>query len=1265
MDLRAASAGAQQQLAGDRTHESRMDEYLRSLGFYRKKIAKDGSCLFRAVAEQVLNCQGLHTEVRAACVNYLRQKRSTYELFIEGDFEKYLENLQDPQSWVGQVEISALAELYKHDFIIFQEPDQQPVNITENGFPKKVRLCFLNGNHYDSVYPQSFEKSAAVCQSILYELLYDRVCGVERSVLGSCMKGGKGRDKLDSEECKSSEESDLEEDEFWSSEAREKPANGMNVRQPQRGRGRGQSRGRGREFLSTKVQKSLNPALYRNVEYDVWLRSKRFQQQQDFCMAAGMQYSVGDKCKVQLNNRFYSAYVHEVSPDNGPVTVFIEELNKQETVPLLSLRLPSEETQSWQTVTEKPKRHQTTPNNTTQTSSEWESRGSRRSYKAPSQSAPSGRVHKQHSWPPQATPDDTRNKFRRSEQRSSPVCVRPEEEEESAILELLHKDEHNFPSLGTSPQTATPSEVIKKGGEKRGSRKKDQKELVSETETPQRPVQRQKSATEEKHGVKVSEEPGQKPSSVRKEKVQEKPTPASLSPSPAVIISSDPKTAPASSQSDSAKVPGPSQSAPEPIKKTPIPPKTSSSRGPDNSQFAPVSTSAPSLSISVAGAVSGTTPATIQSAPALKLSEPLPQAAPVPTVVLPDLTPDPNSQSTQTPSQISSVASQITPVQVPAAVSAQTTLAPSDLVPCASVKPTPSIQTALPASVSAPYVPASAIPVSAPAQVPAHIQTALPASTSAPPYIPASAIPVSAPAQVPAPILDAPDQSSTTLPIDGSSGPPIAQKTVDPHTTVTPIPLPHAPTSISPSSGPPHAAPPDLPQSSLNLPDPQPCETAMPASGVAPAPDHPSQPQQLPYPHLQWSQLLQDPVYPGFPKNEKGEVEPLPHYSISQKGEDLPQDMNVLRFFFNLGVKAYSQPMFPPIVYLGALNQAYQMHLRGPPPSSESPANPTVTSWQPENASPPQNLSSVPDTSLDSHAPVAPVASVSGPVGPIEMGGAYNDHPVSIPMPLPPRPPMPWPASSGPNTYAGSYPAAPPLQFSAPPYPPPGNQMYPPSYHRMPLPMPLEALNHGPHARMDVLPFVSPTVDRGQGNGQRSVNPQFGSLQKTAVFPGGQPHLSGGDFKPVDIPVSVATMEPSHFVQPFPIGPLHGDMAGLTPLTNGNLGKQGGVFPKNIHVGPIAEDPSRSIHPYSPNDKWSVEEMEYPNLDLSITQSFYSQSYRGGGRRGQDDRGGYRGRGHRGRKDYSARGRQDEQLSYRQYPRRGVGPRVATHLPFP
>lgn len=360
--------------------------------------------------------------------------------------------------------------------------------------------------------------------------------------------------------------------------------------------------------------------------------------------------------------------------------------------------------------------------------------------------------------------------------------------------------------------------------------------------------------------------------------------------------------------------------------------------------------------------------------------------------------------------------------------------------------------------------------------------------------------------------------------------------------------------------------------------------------------------------------------------------------------------------------------MFPPIIYLGPLNQAYQMHLRGPLPSSDSSATPTPTSWQTENPSPPQNLNSISDNSLESHAPVAPAAVSTSPVGPIEVGG-YSDHPPSLPMQVPPRQQMPWSAASGPSAYAGTYPAAHQVHFSSPPCPPPGNQMYPPSsvgYHHMPPPpMPLEALNHGPHGRMDVSQF-SLTLDRGQDNGQRSLNPHYGSLQKIPGFHGGQPQLSGT----VDIPVSMATMQPSPYGgacsvvgQPFQLGPLQGDMTGLTSLANGSLGRHG-VFAKNLHAGQFAEDPSRLIHTYSPEENWSVEEVEFPNVDLRVAHSFYSQSYRGGGRRGQEDRGGYRGRSQRGRKDYPSRGRPDDQSSYRQYGRRGAGPRVGTQLPY-
>nr|XP_026648146.1 OTU domain-containing protein 4 [Zonotrichia albicollis] len=80
--------------------------------------------------------------------------------------------------------------------------------------------------------------------------------------------------------------------------------------------------------LPKKVLKSLDPLVYRNIEYDVWLRSRWDQQKQDFSIAAGMQYSVGDKCKVRLdhNGKFYNAHIQEVCSENGPVVVFVEEL---------------------------------------------------------------------------------------------------------------------------------------------------------------------------------------------------------------------------------------------------------------------------------------------------------------------------------------------------------------------------------------------------------------------------------------------------------------------------------------------------------------------------------------------------------------------------------------------------------------------------------------------------------------------------------------------------------------------------------------------------------------------------------------------------------------------------------------------------------------------------------------------------------------------------------------------------------------------------
>ncbi|NXM77734.1 OTUD4 protein, partial [Serilophus lunatus] len=350
MDAAGRAGGEQSHPGGDGGGGDSMDRSLRSQGLYRKKVAKDGSCLFRAVAEQVLHSQSRHIEVRMACVDYLRRNREKFEAFIEGPFEEYLKSLENPQEWVGQVEISALSLMYKKDFIIYQEPNASPSRVTENGFSDKVLLCFSNGNHYDIVYPIEYSEKAALCQSLLYELLYEKVFDMDVKKIITELSAVGGTEESNGSSEVSASDSD---DDGYRSKAT--TASDMNGMKSLSGNKHLESSGNPALLvLPKKVLKSLNPLVYRNIEYDVWLQSKWDQQKQDFSIAAGMQYSLGDKCKVRLdhNGKFYNAHIQDVCSENGPVVVFVEELGAKHTVSLKSLKpLPqTSPMEGWNTV---------------------------------------------------------------------------------------------------------------------------------------------------------------------------------------------------------------------------------------------------------------------------------------------------------------------------------------------------------------------------------------------------------------------------------------------------------------------------------------------------------------------------------------------------------------------------------------------------------------------------------------------------------------------------------------------------------------------------------------------------------------------------------------------------------------------------------------------------------------------------------------------------------------------------------------------------
>ncbi|XP_035377129.1 OTU domain-containing protein 4 [Electrophorus electricus] len=1227
----------------DKGLEKLMDEYLRTCGFFRRKIAKDGSCLFRAVAEQVLHCQGLHMKVRAECVKYLRQERNLYESFVEGDFEEYLQRLQDPQSWVGQVEITALSVLYNRDFIIYQQPGEPPVNITENGYPDKVRLCFLNGNHYDSVYPLSYTTNAAFCQSILYELLYEKVFHVDQSVLAANMRSSKVRDAAEVEESRSSDESDLDDgDNFWSSEVTGR-INNVNRRAPYKGRGRGHARGGGRGYLPTKVQHSLNPTYFRNVEYDVWLRSKKAQQRRDFCMAAGMHYTAGDKCQARVRNdsRYYSAYIQDVSPDDGPVTVFIEELGEKHIIPLWNLRTPSEE--SWCTVTDKAKRH--TVSNGNAPTNEWETKGGRKPVRsvsiphtplATAGSAPGNRVQKQNSWPPQATAEARplgRNASGRKVDQG--IAVLSHMEEEHALLDLLQKDENNFPTLEASAQAA-----CSEGGkrvEKKGSRKKADAEMKEAS-----PRSSQK-ADRGNHGKKSCVEQDQRICPPLGDKPSPSP-PSAASPAPSTPKANKPTPAiPAAAAARSRSTPVPSTAAPASIQTTPTQAQTSP-------LVAKTTTTTP-----VRSQIAPATPVT--SAPTtVSLNTSTRRVNPVST---PPASVTPNSSETASlPSAPSAPAVRPT---------APETAPVSDLSPSLSAPvttTTTSVSTAaVPHPVSAPAPPTAPVPAHVTAQGP---ETNLVGSQGAPGPGPVMVPPTDPPHEpLAVPVFEVPAGMPTHAPdLPTASGTPpttVSAPTLSPHTTPPTVPS-HSITSTDPANLPsapavapfhpvglgafpgmqppfPPYPPPVHPPTSGAMPTPPPAMS----SGQTPPFSHPPEPRlyeaaapslvtgvgPVAVPEFQahsaasplrhaFSLLSQDPLYPGFPQSDKDDAVLPPPFSLHRTGKDLPKDMNVLRWFFNLGVKAYTNQLWPPVTYLTPLTQAYHMQPNALP------------SWHPDqNPASLTHVSPAPNHNLMG----PPVGAGGGPVNhfevrgmtpgppPVEVGG-YSRHPHSVPMPMTPRPAVPWSAAHPPHVFQGVYSLPPPGSV-------PYSEAYAPTsvgHQRLPIPPPL-------HRRIDIAVATGPLVtERGEGDGQRSMTPQ---TEKHTWSGRSHLHPGGGDVKPAAVPVALPPAELQHdagacaIAQAVLIGGATGEAAELTKLANGNA-KEDEVT-KSFQGGASGEMVSTLTLPCSATDNWEAEEAEYGDPDLRSGRLYYSQSYKSGGRRGHEDRGGFRGGGFRGR----------------------------------
>ncbi|XP_041750349.2 putative bifunctional UDP-N-acetylglucosamine transferase and deubiquitinase ALG13 isoform X7 [Coregonus clupeaformis] len=320
-----------------------MDEYLASIGLYRKMMARDASCLFRAVSEQLYYSQNFQQKIRKDCVTFMRANRCNFEPFVEGSFEKYLERLEDPTETAGQVEIKALSLLYRRCFLIYRYPGKPPTEITEKEYVEKILLCCSNNGHYDIVYPRNYPIDAALCQALLYELLYTQVLGVEEVELQGALEGFRGggrRYRNSLSVCSEDAGYDTPEDR-GQTQRDDWELNGHSHTEDKARSGAEETPdGPTKLSLPYKVLKALDSEMYRNVEFDVWHDSRKEMQKTDYMVFAGRQYFLGDKCQVRLDpkGKYYNAFIQEVGTHPSAVTVFIEELGEKHLVSLTNLK---------------------------------------------------------------------------------------------------------------------------------------------------------------------------------------------------------------------------------------------------------------------------------------------------------------------------------------------------------------------------------------------------------------------------------------------------------------------------------------------------------------------------------------------------------------------------------------------------------------------------------------------------------------------------------------------------------------------------------------------------------------------------------------------------------------------------------------------------------------------------------------------------------------------------------------------------------------
>uniref|UniRef100_A0A1A9V0H8 OTU domain-containing protein n=1 Tax=Glossina austeni TaxID=7395 RepID=A0A1A9V0H8_GLOAU len=384
--------------SGSRQAPDPIDQFLEGHNYYRKHTARDASCLFRVISEQIYDSQLHHLAIREKCVSYMRKHWQFFQRLVERDFDEYLDDMSKLKTYGTLLELQALGRLFQRNIILFE-----PFNLGNHFNEYRVyydavfRVFYTPERHFDSVFTAEYIREAAICQSICYEIIYkdlfklpDVTFAVEQMLHAAGFEnvGCFTQDADDGYYVNMS----LTDGRFFQFDL---PQNTNcilenykychfhyanfprfsqdllnQIKQTKCGEHENSLLVRTTESFLTKkdiscvrqllqegitpfpykVAKALDSNMYRNIEFDTWSEIRKEMKLQNW-YSGDSNFKVGAKCHVKLcksGEGMFTCHIQEMPVDKGYCIVFVEQLGEKRIVPYESLSpLPPDQFKPW------------------------------------------------------------------------------------------------------------------------------------------------------------------------------------------------------------------------------------------------------------------------------------------------------------------------------------------------------------------------------------------------------------------------------------------------------------------------------------------------------------------------------------------------------------------------------------------------------------------------------------------------------------------------------------------------------------------------------------------------------------------------------------------------------------------------------------------------------------------------------------------------------------------------------------------------------